>query len=109
MLVISYETQNLRDSCLSLENAESSYGSLQAQELIEILADADAVDDAEEFIELYSGSDCVVVKDSISLKIGSEYSMTLTAIGENMQVTVTGEIVWSSVTRLKLMMIKKCP
>lgn len=109
MLVISFKTQELRDTCHTLENAENRYGSLHAAALVEVLADAEALDNAADFIALYRGSGCVVVGDSISLKIGSEYVLSWIALGVGLQRTVEGEIVWSSVTRLKLMTIDKCP
>jgi len=109
MLVISYETQEMRDACLSLENAGNRYGSLLAKEIVEVLADAEALENAADFIALYEGSDCVVAGDAISLKLGSEYVLRMIALGVDLQKTVEGEIIWSSVTRLKLMTINKCP
>jgi hypothetical protein len=106
-LIVSFNTQELRDCCASLERAEAVIGSAHAQELISVLSDAEAAETAEEFIELYAPH---VARDgaSISLPIGIQYRLTFVAIGANVARSEGACLDWRAVRRVKVMDLSPC-
>ena len=106
-MIVSFETEILRDCCASRERADVVYGSNYAQELITVLADAEAAETASELIELY-GSDAVVAGSDIIVTIASRYRLVLTAIGVGLVLDGSVVVDWHSVRRLKVKDILIC-
>jgi hypothetical protein len=106
-LIVSFNTQDLRDCCASLERAEAVIGSAHAQELMTVLSDAEAVDTAAEFIELYA-PDATVYNDSLTVPIGVEYRLSFIAIGATLARDHEAGLDWGTVRRLKMMDITSC-
>ena len=105
---MSFEIRALRDSCLVLSVAEANFGILDAQALITMIADIEAFDTADELIS-YFGPDAVVHEDdSISARVGDNYTATFIPTGLRFDRNPDGRVIWSSVSRLKLMEIKRC-
>ena len=105
-MIVSFNTQELRDRCATLENAETVIGSPHARELISVLSDAEAADTAAEFVELYAPK-ATVEGDSISLPIGTRYRISFVAIGAAIG-NRNGRPDWRLVRRLKLMDLSPC-
>ena len=82
-------------------------GATHAQELMAVLADAEAVATATEFIELYSPN-VAVHPDYISLPIGTQYEVSFVAIGHAHKRTAQAGVDWGAVRRLKLMDLSQC-
>jgi hypothetical protein len=106
-LIVSFNTQDLRDCCASLERAEAVFGSAHAQELMTVLSDAEAVDPAAELMELYA-PDVAVDGNSLSLPIGVNYRLSFIAIGATIVRDREIGLDWGTVWRLKMMDISPC-
>jgi hypothetical protein len=106
-LIVSFETHELRDCCASLEKAEAVVGSTHAQELISVLADAEAAETAAEFIKLRAPN-VAVSDDSISLPMGTRYRLSFVAVGVASVGKHGGRVDWRSVRRLKMMELTPC-
>ncbi len=104
---MSFNTQELRDCCASLEKAEAVIGSVHAQELISVLSDAEAAETAAELIELYAPN-VAIDGDSISLPVGIRYRLSFVAVGVALVRDREAGPEWSAVRRLKMMGFSKC-
>jgi hypothetical protein len=72
-----------------------------------ILSDAEAVETAAEFVELYAPN-AAVGDGFISLSIGTRYRVTFTAIGAALVRDRNAGLDWSAVRRLKMMDLSSC-
>jgi hypothetical protein len=106
-LIVSFNTQHLRNCCSSLERAEAVIGSVHAQELMTVLSDAEAADTAAEFIDLYAPA-VAVDGDSFSMAIGVQYRLLFVAIGAKLCRDREVGLNWGTVRRLKMMDISPC-
>jgi len=106
-LIISYNSQNLRDACATLERAEALIGYAYAQELMAVLSDAEAAETAAELIELYTPN-AAANGGSIFLALGAQYRLSFVAVGSALVRDSGGGVNWREVRRLKLMDISPC-
>jgi len=104
-LIVSFETVALQQACYVLELAEEQFGAVHAQALIALLADIEAFATTAELIDFLGEDAAVALDDSLSLPIGSDYRATLVATGTRYHKDAGSRVVWSSVTRLKLVEI----
>ena len=102
MITISFEDGPLHDTCIELQKAELEYGSLNAAALVTFLSEALAFENVEELISLFGEEIKILPDDSLSLPIGSDYRVALVVAGTRFKRNAVGRVVWSSVTRLKL-------
>jgi len=102
-LIVSFNTQDLRNCCASLEKAEATIGSVHASELISLLADGETVDTAAELIDLYKPS-VIMEGKTIAISIGAKICVLLAALGKDLGNPVN----WSEARRLKMMDFKQC-
>ena len=102
MITLSFEEQSLHDTCIELKEAEDQFGSLAANALVTFISDALASGNAEELFALYGDQIKISPDDSLSVAIGSEYSAALVVAGKRFMRYADGRVIWSSVTRLKL-------
>jgi hypothetical protein len=108
-LIISFDTPDLRDCCSSLDVAEQRLGSAHAQALVSLIADAEAFENANDLI-MFFGSGAQAAGDNlICVPTGSEYRAIFVAVGVRFVRTPDGSIDWSSVQRLKLVDLSRCP
>jgi hypothetical protein len=107
-LIVSYDTTALQQACYVLEHAEQQYGAVHAQALIALIADVEAFDNGAELIDFWNEELVITNDDSLLLPVGADYRATLTAVGSRYQRDADGRVVWSSVTRLKLLAITRC-
>lgn len=108
-MIISFETPELLECCSSLDAAERELGSAHAQALISMIADAEAFDCADDLIKFFGREALVGESDTLSLAIGSDYRAGFVAIGINFVRNADGSVDWTSVRRLKLLHISRCP
>lgn len=106
-MIISFNSQDLRDCCASLERAEAAIGSTHARELMAALSDAEAAETAADFVELYKPN-ATVTGDSVTLVIGTQYRAIFEAIGASLVRNRKTALDWRSVRRLKMMDLSPC-
>jgi len=109
LINITFEGESLHEACVDLHKAEQAYGSIAAASLVTFLSDAQAFETADELIDLFGHDINISVNDSLSVAIGSDYRAALVVVGTRHKVDASGRIVWSSVTRLKLLEISRLP
>ena len=107
ILIISFNSRSLRDSCASLERAEALIGYAHAQELITLLSDAEAQETAADLMEFYA-PDATDDGDTISLRLGTQYQLRFVAVGSAPVGDSGAGLDWRTVRRLKLMEISRC-
>lgn len=107
MITISFEGQRLHDTCIELDKAELAFGSLNASALITFISEARASENVQELIDFLGDQITISVDDSLSVSIGSDYGAALVVTGKRFKRGADGRIIWSSVTRLKLVAISR--
>ena len=104
-MIVSFEPRGLQEAVLILRVAEARYGAVNAQAMIAMIADIEAFDNAEQLLA-FIGDDAVLEEDdSLSLPIGADCRATLITAGKRFDRDAGGRVIWSSVTRLKLMAV----
>ena len=106
-MIVSFNSQDLRNCCASLEQLEAKIGLGHAQELMAVLSDAEAHDTAADFIELYA-QNAKIDGDSISLLVGTQYRVTFAAVGTGRVRDCETRLDWRLVRRLKMMDLSLC-
>ncbi len=109
MIIISFEDQSLHDACVDLQQAEQLFGTLNASALVTFISDAQAFENAAELIDFRRDEVKILSDDSLSVAIGSHFLATLVVAGRRFGRDGDGRIVWTSVTRLKLVQISRLP
>ncbi|RSY89557.1 hypothetical protein DAH66_02565 [Sphingomonas koreensis] len=109
MINITFEGEPLHELCVDLSKAEQAYGSVAAGALVAFISDAQALETVDEMIELLGDDVKILEDDSLSIAIGSDYRAALVVVGTRHTEDPDGRIVWSSVTRLKLLVISRVP
>lgn len=105
MLNISFDTTELKKRCCEYAVAESVYGALDARALFTALADAEAMENAADWIAFF-GDEVVVQQDgSLRLAFGSHLSARLIPVGTKFEKEDDGTVKWQTVRYLKLVQI----
>lgn len=105
MLNISFDTTELKRRCCEYTVAESVYGTLDARALFTALADAEAMENAADWIE-FSSDDVAVQQDcSLMLAFGSDLFARLIPVGTKFEKEDDGTVKWQTVRYLKLIQI----
>lgn len=107
MIIISFEDEQLHQVCVNLQRAEQMFGSMNAEALVTFISDAQALENVAELIELIGEDARILLDDSLSVAIGAEYRAALVVAGRRFDRDADGRVVWSSVTRLKLVEISR--
>jgi hypothetical protein len=89
--------------------AERRLGSAHAQALLSLIADAEAFDNADALMEFFGSEARLDEHDSLFLAIGSDYRAEFVAVGARVVRDPDGKVDWTSVQRLKLVDILRCP
>jgi hypothetical protein len=105
-VIVSFETQFLQKTCLTIQIAEGMFGAVHAQALIALIADIEAFEDAGQVIDFFGLAAGCREDDSLFLPIGASYRARFLAAGKRFDCNANGKVVWSSVKRLKLMEIE---
>lgn len=105
MLNISFDTTDLKKRCCEYAVAESVYGTLDARALFTALADAEAMENAAEWIA-FLGDEVGVQQDcSLMLAFGSDLFARLIPVGTKFKKEDDGTVKWHTVRYLKLVQI----
>lgn len=105
-MIVSFQTEELHDCCCYAGVAEEVLGSAHAQALVTLIADAEAVETADELLALRDPFASVDVDDSLLADVGAEYRARFVAIGQEVSQNEEGKVDWSSVRRLKLVALE---
>jgi len=104
---ISFATADLKLCCLNREIAEKLYGRTYADRLVSEIADAEAFDNVQEWLDFLGGIAVIETDDSFQVPIGSRYVATFVSVDLNVQSDAAGRIVWTSVEFIKLTAISE--
>jgi len=107
VITVSFEHAEHRAMCAQLDLAEQQLGSVSASELVRVLAEAASVDNVAELLDMLGNDGKILADDSICIAIGADYYIDLIAIGRHVQRDCNQRLIWTSVTRLKLMAISR--
>lgn len=106
MVIISFDTGELKRCCCEYEVAEATYGPLNARALFTAISDAEAMNNAQEWVEFFEGE--VIQQDSsLMLAFASELFAILIPVGTKFEKADDGAVKWQTVQRLKLVQIGK--
>jgi hypothetical protein len=101
-VIVSFETEQLRDCCANLGAAEKLLGSTLAQALVNLIAEAEAFDSADELIDFYECDIHFEDDDSFCVPIGSGSEVSFSPAGVRFKRDSSGKPLWATVHRLKL-------
>ncbi|GJE42866.1 hypothetical protein [Methylobacterium soli] len=101
-MIVSFETSALRALCASLDAAERELGADDARSLNTILSDIEALDTANEFLELAMDDARVLSSNAIEVAVGREHRAILVPVGVRYRIQPDGSPDWSTVRYLKL-------
>lgn len=107
-MIVSFGTARLKEICLVLSEAEVALGTVNAKALVSIIADIEALENAEEVLDLMDGTVQVKDDDTLEIVFGSNYCAHLVPVGMRFQRSGNGQIIWSTVARLKVTAIGEC-
>jgi hypothetical protein len=108
LITLSFEDQLLHDACTDLGRAERLYGRVEAEDLVTLISDALALENARELIDLHGG---IIIQgnDSLHVPIGADYHAAIVPVGTRFGRSDDGRVVWETVTRLKLVEVSRLP
>lgn len=105
MIVISYRSRELAHRCTKLETAQQWLGPTNAQALVDLIADAEAFENAQALIDFYDAK----IQEDHSFLVGfsPQCEAVLMPIGSKMLRTAGGTPAWEQVRRLMLIEIRE--
>lgn len=108
MITLSFEDQLVHDACTDLDRAERLYGRVEAEDLVTLISDALALENAQELIDLHGG---IIIEgdNSLHVPIGADYRAALVPVGIRFSRSGDGRVLWETVTRLKLVEVSRLP
>lgn len=101
-MIVSFETTALRAICASLDAAVRKLGAAEARALLTTLSDIEALDTANEFLELAADDARVSSCNAIEVTVGREHRAILVPVGVRYRKQSDGSPDWSTVRYLKL-------
>jgi len=72
MVIISFDTGELKRCCCEYAVAEATYGPLDARALFTAISDAEAMNNAQEWVEFFEGEVVIQQDSSLMLTFGSD-------------------------------------
>ena len=103
MIVVSYASKQLAECCTKFELAQERWGSTDAQALIELIADIEALDNATDLVDFYG--DIVMQDEVLSVEFSPNCSARLKPSGRKVAKLADGTIAWDLVRRLIILEI----
>lgn len=91
-----------------LSEAEVALGTVNAKALVSIIADIEAHENAKEMLDFMNGTVQVKDDDTLEVVFASNYCARLVPAGMRFQRSDSGQIIWSTVERLKITAIGEC-
>ena len=108
-MIVSFETPILRALCASLDAAERELGAADARSLLTILSDIEALDTANELMEIAVDDAKVSSSNEIEVTVGPEHFAVLVPVGSRYRQHPDGSPDWSTVKYLKLTALSSRP
>jgi hypothetical protein len=105
VIVISYRSRELAHRCTKLEIAQQWLGPTDAQALIDLIADAEALENAQALIDFYDAE--VHEGDSLLVAFSPQCKAVLVPIGSEIRRTAGGAPDWQQVRRLMLVELRR--
>jgi len=106
VIVISYRSRELAHRCTKFEIAQQWLGPTNAQALIDLIADAEALENAQALIDFYDAS--VHEGDSLEVAFSPQWKAVLMPIGPKVPRAIGGGPAWEQVRRLMLVDVVEC-
>jgi len=100
VLIISYATRELADRCTKLEVAQEWLGAVKAQALIDLIADAEAMEHAKALIAFYSAQ--CPAGGLFSISLDSSLLVLFGPATQTFSKTPDGKPNWAQIRRLLL-------
>lgn len=91
-----------------LSKAEVALGTVNAKALVSIIADIEAHENAEDMLDFMDGVVQEEGNDKFMISFGSNYCAHLVPVGIRYQRSSSGQVIWSTVERLKVTAIGEC-
>ncbi|MEM6411226.1 MAG: hypothetical protein AAF683_06795 [Pseudomonadota bacterium] len=82
--------------------AELALGTVNAKALVSVIADIEAHENAEEMMDYMDGIVRANENETLEIAFGNNYCAQLMPVGTRFQHSDDGQIIWSSVERLKV-------
>lgn len=100
MIVLSFDTPELRDRCTKLQTAQAWIGPVEAQALVQMIADIEALQNADEMIAFFGAT--VDAQGCIMIDFSRKHRATLKSTLQDTPLDPGGIPVWPQVRRLLL-------
>ena len=107
-MIISFETERLKEMCLVLSKAEIALGMVNAKALVLVIADIEAHENVEEMLDFMEGVVQTNSDGTLEISFGSNCRAHFVPAGTRFKQGGDGSVIWSTVERLKLIEIKEC-
>ncbi|MEM7683367.1 MAG: hypothetical protein AAF293_00980 [Pseudomonadota bacterium] len=85
-----------------MSEAELALGTVNAKALVSVIADIEAHENAEDMMDFMDGIAKAKDGDTLEIALRSNYRAQLVPVGMRFQRTDSGQVIWSSVERLKV-------
>lgn len=105
MIVISYASRELARRCTKLELAQEWLGPTNAQALVDLIADVEALENARALIAFYHPE--VQAGNSLSITFSPQWKAVLKPTGPKVLRTAGDEPAWEQVRRLILVDVQE--
>ncbi len=105
MLIISFDNGELKRHCCEYAVAEAAYGTFNARALFTALADAEAMENAADWIDFFDNEVVIQQDSSLMLTFGSDLFAKLIPVGTKFKCADDGSVKWQTVRYLKLVQI----
>ncbi|WP_055049018.1 hypothetical protein [Devosia sp. A16] len=105
MVIISFDTEELKQRCCEYAVAEQAYGAANARALFAAISDAEANETVQDWMDLAGDAITIEKHCSLILSFGSELHASLIPVGTRFEKADDGSVKWQTVQRLKLVHI----
>lgn len=105
MLQVSYETAELKAICLNLEVADRHLGRVYANNLMTLLADAEACETAQDWHDILGDDLQITASDAFTVCLGARYTLELVSVDGHRKTGADGSALWNTVEFVKLVRI----
>lgn len=107
-MIISFGTARLKGICLVLSEAEVALGTVNAKALVSIIADIEAHENAEDMLDFMGDMVQERGDHTLEISLGGNFCALLVPVGTRFERNVNGQVIWSTVERLKVTAIGEC-
>jgi hypothetical protein len=105
VIVISYPSRELAHRCTKLDVAQQWLGPTDAQALIDLIADAEALENAQELMDFYRAE--TREGDTLLVLFSPRCGAVFMPIGSKLPRNADGALAWERVRRLMLVNVEE--